>query len=364
MPLPGVTVGEIRDALRAAFNKRDQLEMFLVVRLSASLDDMSGAGTTLERAAFDVVLWCEGEGRTTDLVRAAYAAKPAHPAVAAVYQKYGLATEAAIQQGGTAGGTMPVTAAGFEKTITDRLPQLKFGVWQERMAAVGGQVCRVEIGGAATGTGFLVGPDAVLTNYHVLEQVLAGNAPPGDVAFRFDYKELANGARLAGVAVRLHPTDWKRASSPYAPAERTRTPDAPPPTADELDYALVRLAERVGDQPVGGPEAPPRGWVALPAEPAAFPPDLPLMIAQHPDGAPLKLAVDTQSVVGVTAGGRRVRYRTNTEPGSSGSPVFDLGWNAVALHHLGDPAWDVPPTYNQGVPLHLIRQHAGAALGG
>jgi hypothetical protein len=35
--------------------------------------------------------------------------------------------------------------------------------------------------------------------------------------------------------------------------------------------------------------------------------------------------------------------------------VFDLDWNLVALHHLGDPAYDHPAAYNQGVPIHLIR---------
>jgi V8-like Glu-specific endopeptidase len=31
-----------------------------------------------------------------------------------------------------------------------------------------------------------------------------------------------------------------------------------------------------------------------------------------------------------------VRYAVNTEPGTSGSPVFDKDWRLVALHHLGD----------------------------
>jgi V8-like Glu-specific endopeptidase len=59
-------------------------------------------------------------------------------------------------------------------------------------------------------------------------------------------------------------------------------------------------------------------------------------------------------VIGVNASQNRVRYATNTEPGSSGSPVFDLDWNLVALHHLGDPAYDHPASYNQGVPIQLI----------
>lgn len=93
------------------------------------------------------------------------------------------------------------------------------------------------------------------------------------------------------------------------------------------------------------------------------------MIAQHPDGKPLKLAVDTEAVIGVNAGQTRVRYATNTEPGSSGSPVFDLDWNLVALHHLGDPAYDHPAAYNQGVPIDKIQARIaikgkGTALGG
>jgi V8-like Glu-specific endopeptidase len=96
---------------------------------------------------------------------------------------------------------------------------------------------------------------------------------------------------------------------------------------------------------------------------------MPLMIAQHPDGKPLKLAVDTESVIGVNANQTRVRYATNTEPGSSGSPVFDFDWNLVALHHLGDPAYNHPPAYNQGIPINNIRARLAAtdkldALGG
>ena len=53
----------------------------------------------------------------------------------------------------------------------------------------------------------------------------------------------------------------------------------------------------------------------------------------------------------------RVRYRVNTEGGSSGSPVFDVNWNLLAIHHWGDP--DARPMklarWNQGVPIDSIR---------
>ena len=56
------------------------------------------------------------------------------------------------------------------------------------------RVCIVEVGGSPRGTGFLVGPNAVLTNYHVvaeaIEQKLAGDR----LTFLFDYRVLANGS--------------------------------------------------------------------------------------------------------------------------------------------------------------------------
>jgi V8-like Glu-specific endopeptidase len=41
---------------------------------------------------------------------------------------------------------------------------------------------------AAEGTGFLLGADVVMTNYHVIEAVIKGQLKPYDVVLRFDYK--------------------------------------------------------------------------------------------------------------------------------------------------------------------------------
>jgi hypothetical protein len=86
-----------------------------------------------------------------------------------------------------------------------------------------------------------------------------------------------------------------------------------------------------------------------------------LFILQHPDGRPLELAIDTNAVTALVpaqGSATRVRYRTNTEPGSSGSPCFSADWTLIALHHSGDPKYEkfgAKPEYNEGIPIAAIR---------
>lgn len=69
----------------------------------------------------------------------------------------------------------------------------------------------------------------------------------------------------------------------------------------------------------------------------------------------MKLALDTDAVIGRNANRTRIRYKTNTDPGASGSPCFTMDWDLAALHHYGDPAWQ-QPMFNQGIPIELIRR--------
>ena len=57
-----------------------------------------------------------------------------------------------------------------------------------------------------------------------------------------------------------------------------------------------------------------------------------------------------------------MRYRTNTEHGSSGSPCFDGDWALTALHHSGDPDFSRSADYNEGIPIEAIRAHMPEAL--
>ncbi|WP_271554891.1 trypsin-like serine peptidase [Bradyrhizobium sp. CCBAU 45394] len=245
-------------------------------------------------------------------------------------------------------GPARAAAPGFERNVRPNLPQLDVHVWLSRLEIIERQVCRVEISGNAAGTGFLVGPDVVLTNWHVVEA--AKNAGRmGDVICRFDYLKLVNGTRQPGIAVALAQEGCVSYRT-YSAAEKTKTPDVPEPSSNELDYALLRLERAVGS----GDNVGPRGWIKLPVAEMPMKKGDPLIIVQHPDGAPMKLALDTEAIIAVNESRTRVRYATNTEAGSSGSPCFTLDWELIALHHFGDPTW-VQPLYNQGVPAQLVR---------
>jgi Trypsin-like peptidase domain len=189
---------------------------------------------------------------------------------------------------------------------------------------------------------------------------------PDKVALRFDYKALEDGVSVrSGTVYELAPgavgapDSWLIDSSRYSKVDTEGGPGDP--SAEHMDYALLRVKGKPGADPVGGPqpelEKPvPRGWIEIPAREHDFEKFKSVFILQHPDDRPLKFAMDTNSVLGLNGNATRVRYATNTAPGSSGAPCFDGDWNLIALHHAGDPKYGhlFKAEYNQGIPLKPI----------
>jgi trypsin-like peptidase len=328
------------DQLYSAYVAKDQPKRPMIQALLIALEDF---GTTSDFLAY---VYVNRPGRLD--VRTEIA-KHFPDAIAIRERKVDLSAQTA----GTpqADSSTNAIAPGLQRNVRPYLAKLDVRVWQDRLVQIERRVCRVELEGNALGTGFLVGPDTVLTNWHVFE--IAKNAGKiAQLGCRFDYVRLPNGQTDPGQLILLDAAG-SLDGSPYTAGEKAGNPDSPPlPTMDELDYALLRLASRVGEQQV---EGGPRGWIALPNSVLPLPADAPILIMQHPEGTPMKLALDTQAVVGPNGNGTRIRYRTNTDPGSSGSPVFTMDWDIVALHHCGDPKWQ-KPLFNQGVPIELIRR--------
>lgn len=186
-------------------------------------------------------------------------------------------------------------------------------VFLQAALAVARTVARVRVNGAigvlrGYGTGFMVSPRLLLTNWHVL--------PTPDIAavsiaeFGFETR-LGEGAPQAGAVFKLEPGKFFLAE-------------------EALDYALVAVA------PSGstGTRLGEFGFNRLSDN------DTDLItkgqyanIIQHPSGQPKQFAFRQNEIVGKVDD--FLQYRTDTAPGSSGAPVFNDQWQVVALHHAG-----------------------------
>jgi hypothetical protein len=362
--LSGEDIRRLATLLSGTLSSND-LESFVYASTGDRLFvEFVAPGKPLRPTISDLLIALEEIGSTAKFLGYVYANRPGRAdirsAIVKTFPGAVAITEDKIQLSAqTAGAPQPdaptnALAPGLQRNVRPYLAKLDIRVWSTRLLETERRVCRMELEGTAIGTGFLVGPDTVLTNWHVFET--ANDEGKADrLGCRFDYELLPDGKVQPGQLVMLQPGGCID-SSPYSAAEATDKPDNPPPTAAELDYALLRLAARVGEQQVEGAV---RGWIPLPKAVLPLPADGPILIVQHPQGMPMKLAMDTQAVIGLNGNGTRINYRTNTDPGSSGSPVFSMDWDLVALHHSGDPAW-VNPTYNQGVPIELVRQRIEA----
>jgi hypothetical protein len=331
---------QLVEALINAFPNTNALDQMLQFRLGKDLAVLAALPNPIGQVAFEVVGVANAEGWTARLIVAARESRPGNPKLLKLGQDFGLTA----------------ATAQLERKIRDDLSFLDINVWRTRLGEIEAQVCRVETPDSM-GTGFLLGPDVVITNYHVMKNVIKHPTQAAKVVLRFDYKKLADGTTLnPGTPFRLVANNWLIDESPYSQVDLLVDPGNQTPTGEELDYALLRVEDEPGNQAVAGdkaePGAPKRKWV-IPKEPAApLPLDAPVFIVQHPEAWPLKLAMDTKSVLEINGNSTRVRYRTNTEPGSSGSPVFNEQWELAALHHSGDRS--IVPVFNQGIPFAAI----------
>jgi V8-like Glu-specific endopeptidase len=356
--LTGPEIGELREYLRAAIS-RPRLDDLVYLRLNKKIDDYAASADDSLTVYRRVIEGASMEAWWRDLVREARNMRPGDPGLLGFAQKMGVGPQ--IVSGP---GRHSVPMVGPQLELKIKAAQTTFDVltWRKKLGEIESRVCRIEFPDkTAQGTGFLVAPDLVLTNYHVVEAVInSQGVSPQAIKVRFDYKVKADGISLnPGKAYGLA-QEWLADSSPYSARDLEVSP-ASDPGDDELDYALLRIDGRPGDDPVGGdtqdPQPVPRGWISPLRTAYDFTKQRAIYIVQHPDGKPMQVAVDSDSVVGVNAAKNRVHYTTTTDFGSSGSPCFSADWEWVALHHAGDPKYakfGQTPEYNEGIPVSAI----------
>ena len=287
--------------------------------------------------------------RLLDLVAAAHERRPGNTQLAAIAAERGL---------GLTGPRLDnPTGEPLEALVQEHALFIDPDQFLARLPVLQGLVCFIEMPQGGGGTGFLVGNDLLLTNQHVMAPVAGGQVRRQDVVCRFDYRKAIDGPALDDrreTRVGLSETDWLVDSR--LPSQADRDPAIGETGAEEFDYALVRLAEPVGELPVGAPstdpKAKPRGFFDVAQSPPAMVVGSQVFLLQHPDREPLRLSIGT--IEAFNGGGTRVRHSANSKKGSSGSPCLNADLQLVALHHAHDPAY--PPQWNQAVPFDLIRK--------
>jgi hypothetical protein len=283
-----------------------------------------------------------------DLVAAAHERRPKNVELTAIAEDLGLTL---------AGPRLDnPTGKPLEEIIRENAKFINPAVFREKLPLLEGQVCWIDIPGGG-GTGFLVGPDRVVTNAHVIERLRTGQARWQDVKCRFDYKQAIDGTTLdrkKQTEVGLDTTKWL--IDRWPPSQFDWNPTLGDAGPEEIDCALLQLAEPIGDLPVGGntvdSQAQRRGWIDAKAAPPPLAAGNQVFLLQHPKGEPLQLAIGT--VKEFNASGTRLRYDANSKDGSSGSPCFDANLKLVALHHAFDPAY--PRKWNQAIPFSLVQK--------
>jgi len=190
---------------------------------------------------------------------------------------------------------------------------------------------------STSGTGFLISPDLFITNQHVIRD-----------------------ADDAAHAVVIFDDELDHAGSPTRRSTYRLLPERVALFSDEndLDYALLSLGDRID----GAAAVADLGYCPLSFTPDRHRKGMNVNIIQHPNALPKIIAVRNNLLTDRTD--TRLLYETDTDEGSSGSPVFNDQWDVVALHHYGAPsaapavgaAAGPTASVNEGIRISAIYQ--------
>lgn len=206
---------------------------------------------------------------------------------------------------------------GKESTLLD-ISYLEIGLERSR------SVVRIELEDGATGSGFLIDNNIIITNNHVLPDIETART----CAVQFNYQRNMDGMDLKVHSFKTDP-DQGFATSPK----------------DKYDWTAVKLKEDANKK-----------WGALSLKKNEINKNDRVTIIQHPNGLHKQIAFYHNFVR--YADDNVVQYLTDTLPGSSGSPVFDADWNLIALHHSGgnirEPGTKRLAFRNEGIHINRV----------
>jgi len=179
-----------------------------------------------------------------------------------------------------------------ERNIKDKFLSVSFLL---EGARIQDYICKIYVKdgpeGAYTATGFLVAKDVLMTNHHVFPN----ESNVVESIAIFGYNDSHHNPNQKSVDIVKFLTSDK-----------------------DLDFALVRIAESMPD------------FIRLPQVSLKFAKGQYANIIGHPNGNPKMVSLRSNKISEVMQ--NVIEYTSDTEPGSSGSPVFNNSWKLIALH--------------------------------
>lgn len=191
---------------------------------------------------------------------------------------------------------------------------------------LGPGVCKLQVArfnSSQKGSGFRIGHDLLLTNEHVLQ---IEGLPPTSITAEFGYEDDGEGGVVASTAI---PCDVASVIWNF-----------------EDDWAIVRVKEAL-----------PKRVPALKLSEAVDPVQgSPAFVIQHPGGERKRIAYVRNDITDFDD--QVVHYLSDTQYGSSGSPVLNDKGQLVALHHAGgspqEAAGKPPLQKNEGIRIPRV----------
>ncbi len=266
-------------------------------------------------------------------------------------------------------------------------------------------VARMNVG-SWFGTGFLVSRSLIMTNNHVIPSVASGRIANAEFNYQTDHEGnmlsmdswdgdpdnfFHTDVNLDYTVMRLKGRTSFRfvQPKPYVPYLRTpyigpklplpiprppiSGPDTPrmPETMEGLTDIIALVVNRLVS--AWGPVGPVTAfltkhagdtWGFIPLQDTVMTVGARLNIIQHPAMRPKEVAMHSNELTHMLTDA--IHYTTDTEGGSSGSPVFDNSWDLIALHHAaGD--WNSATSSwidNEGMRIDRIIDDLQANLRG
>jgi V8-like Glu-specific endopeptidase len=172
------------------------------------------------------------------------------------------------------------------------------------------------------GTGFLLPNNLFLTNNHVITDAAVAQS----AVIQFDYEQTQAGLAVQPTPFQLDPANGFATSVPN-------------------DWTAVRVK---GDAN--------KNFGAIELKAASVEKNEFVNIIQHPGGQHKQIGMYHNMVT--YSDNNIIQYLTDTEPGSSGSPVFNSQWQVVALHHSGgmltEPGGKKTFLRNEGININVV----------